>query len=537
MSHRPPSRAWIVASLLFLLLVFPLFVTPTRAAPATQATGCRFYAEAGGFSVCDDAEARFQSALTRWGVQRLGYPISRRYRHDGFVTQAFQKAILQWRAETGTVVLVNIFDDLSQGGFDSTLRQRYQTPAPLPPGWDGDASFETIIERRQGLLNERPALRRAYFAVSDPFTIFGLPTSEVQDMGNHYAIRLQRVVLQEWKEDVPWAKAGEVTAANGGEIARALGALPAEALVAERAGQGTGSTTVSAPTDPTEWLTIEALRARSYGTEGGIERLSVLERNAAFTRYLIRYPSDGLMIGGFMNIPAGSGPFPVILVNHGYMPPDSYETLTYTTKYADALARAGYVVLHSNYRNHRGSDSGPNDFRVGYAIDVLHLIEYAKVLPEARADAIGLWGHSMGGGITLRTLTITDDVKAALVYGSMSADEVETYQRRRARSGMSGAASPNRGGFRLTPDEAPELYASVSPIHYLRYVNAPVAIHHGELDESVPFQWSVRLNEELKQAGKSAEFYPYADQPHNFVGAGYTLLMERTIAFFDAHLK
>ena len=38
-------------------------------------------------------------------------------------------------------------------------------------------------------------------------------------MGNHYAIRTQKTVFQQWKEDVPWAKAGEVTLANGGDIA------------------------------------------------------------------------------------------------------------------------------------------------------------------------------------------------------------------------------------------------------------------------------------------------------------------------------
>ena len=39
-------------------------------------------------------------------------------------------------------------------------------------------------------------------------------------------MRAQRVVFQEWKEDVPWARRGEVTVALGGDIAKEAGILP-----------------------------------------------------------------------------------------------------------------------------------------------------------------------------------------------------------------------------------------------------------------------------------------------------------------------
>ncbi|MGB0388585.1 MAG: PQQ-dependent sugar dehydrogenase [Ardenticatenaceae bacterium] len=207
------------------------------AAPMRQDEACLFFTETaleGGFSVCDDAEAEFRSAFERWGLQKVGYPISRRYERDGFVTQAFQKAIMQWRSESNQVVLVNIFDDLHNDGFDDTLLLVRQTPKQLPDGWDGEISFSEVVKKRQALLDERAALQEVYFASSDPLTFYGLPTSEVQDMDNHYAIRLQRAVLQEWKEEVPWAKEGEVTIANGGDIAKELDALPAAALIPEQ---------------------------------------------------------------------------------------------------------------------------------------------------------------------------------------------------------------------------------------------------------------------------------------------------------------
>jgi len=226
---------------LFMMLFWALSV---NASVAQQQNDCLFFSETvegeEGFFVCDDEEAHFRTAFERWGLQKIGYPISRRYVRDGFVTQAFQKAIMQWRAASNQVVLVNIFDDLHAAGFDETLLQVRQTPRQLPAGWGEDTAateilpFEEVIKKRQALLDERPALRATYFASKNPLTFYGLPTSFVTDMGNHYAIRLQRAVLQEWKEQVPWANAGEVTIANGGDIAKELGALPEEALMPQK---------------------------------------------------------------------------------------------------------------------------------------------------------------------------------------------------------------------------------------------------------------------------------------------------------------
>ncbi len=243
--RRPQRSHWLLPlhkRLVFVLAL--LLVTAVQfslSSPASaQGNSCLFFTETGGgqggFSVCNDGQAQFRAAFERYGLQRVGYPISQRYTRDGFITQAFQKAIFQWRADTNTVAFVNTFDDLHNMGYDQRLLETRQTPHQLPANWDTPgATFEQIRMRRQELLNARPALRTAYFSVADPLLFYGLPTSEVTDMGNHYAIRLQRAVLQEWKEAVPWAAAGQVTVANGGDIAKELGALPAAALRPEAA--------------------------------------------------------------------------------------------------------------------------------------------------------------------------------------------------------------------------------------------------------------------------------------------------------------
>ena len=115
--------------------------------------------------------------------------------------------------------------------------------------------------------------------------------------------------------------------------------LPTETPTATPTATATSTPTSTATPDPFAEFTVDGLTARSYG-EGELQVEEVLNVTNAFTRTLITYPSDGLTIYGFMNVPKGEGPFPVVLVLHGYVNPARYNTLTYTTGYADTLAHA-----------------------------------------------------------------------------------------------------------------------------------------------------------------------------------------------------
>ena len=281
----------------------------------------------------------------------------------------------------------------------------------------------------------------------------------------------------------------------------------------------------------TSAITIAALRARSYGAgELRIERK--MTETAAFTRSLISFDSDGLKQYGFINAPKGAGRFPVVLVLHGHVTPSRYNTpLGYTTRYADALARAGFLVVHPDYRAHgrsEGSESDNNLFRSGYAIDVLNLIEHVKRLPNADPKRIALFGHSMGGGISLRVLTVSKDVKASVLYGSMNADEVKNGDQIR---------DVFRRVKRIPEDDVPrERLAEISPASYLADINAAISIQHGELDNQVPLQWSRDLNTELTRLGKPVELYTYPRQGHSLQGRALTLMMERVVAFYRKSL-
>jgi len=302
--------------------------------------------------------------------------------------------------------------------------------------------------------------------------------------------------------------------------------------------------------DPFAPFTIEELRLRSYDS-GPTEIIETLEQNAAFTRYAIVYPSDGLRVTAMLNVPKGSGApdekFPVIILNHGYVDPARFATGSYIHAEADYLARNGYLTLSPDYRGHAGSEGdseaagpnvrGENTFRVAYAVDVLNLLNAIPTLPQADPNRIGMWGHSMGGGITLKVLTVDRGarVKAAVLYGAMSGDEAANLRHIDAmwRPGIYDEVTAVYG----TPDERPADYARISALTYVADIAAPVNIHHGALDNQVPPAWSSDLSQRLADAGKPVEYFAYDGAGHSLSGAAWITFMQRVTALFDQYVK
>jgi dipeptidyl aminopeptidase/acylaminoacyl peptidase len=294
-----------------------------------------------------------------------------------------------------------------------------------------------------------------------------------------------------------------------------------------------------------EQFTIEGLRARSYG-EGQIEFVRELERTESFTRHLIAYQSDGLRITGMLNRPHGDGPFPVVLLSHGYYPLDVYQTGNGSKTAADYLARQGFLAIAPDFRSHADSDDAPNIFRAGHVIDLLNLIPLAQALPDAQPGKVGLWGHSNGGAITAKAMAISDQVAAAVVYSPASLNIAEDYEFRMSRSSARAGNPPGRRTgvldipsveFPVTPDQAPDLYLRLSPLLSLHYVSAAVQIHWGCNDEVVPYKWPGDLLAGLQSVGADVEYFEYPGQPHSFTGNDNLLYLQRIATFYAEELN
>jgi dipeptidyl aminopeptidase/acylaminoacyl peptidase len=286
------------------------------------------------------------------------------------------------------------------------------------------------------------------------------------------------------------------------------------------------------------------MRAREYpGSDIVIE--SVLDPGVNYSRYYVSYLSDGLKIYALMTVPNGEKPptgWPVVIFNHGYIPPSVYRTTERYIAYVDQIARSGYIVFRSDYRGHDRSEgvAGGVYTRPDYSIDVLNAVGSMKRYPDADPNRIGMWGHSMGGYITLRSMVVSNDIKAGVIWAGVVARYPDLFTRWNAGA-IPTNPSPRSWVYSLqqehgSVEQNPEFWNSISANAYLRDLNGPIQLHHGTADHDVPWEFSEMLYNEMLAANQVAEFYKYEGDNHNISGY-FSQAMQRTIEFFDRYLK
>ncbi|MCA1644906.1 MAG: glycoside hydrolase family 5 protein [Chloroflexi bacterium] len=217
--------------------------TPPRRGTDYDVTGGHFFTQTNGrtespagFAVTDADSVPFWTAFQALGgPDVLGYPVTRRFELDGFVVQAFQKSVLQWRPERREFWFLNTFDALHDHGRDDWLEIYRQTPRPADNAADAGLAWEGVVARHLALLDKTPPVLKQRF-LADPHWLdhYGLPTA-ITESSNSVVVRAQRATLQYWKEAVPWAAKGSVSIANGGDLAKEAGLFPWLAVSPENA--------------------------------------------------------------------------------------------------------------------------------------------------------------------------------------------------------------------------------------------------------------------------------------------------------------
>jgi dipeptidyl aminopeptidase/acylaminoacyl peptidase len=326
-------------------------------------------------------------------------------------------------------------------------------------------------------------------------------------------------------------------------------------------------------------LSIEYLRQQEYpGSEIVIDQ--TLNPGSNYKRYIASYKSEGLKIYALLTVPNGdqNSKYPVVVFNHGYIPPLEYSTTERYAAYTDVFSRNGYIVFKPDYRGHGNSEGqaaggyGSN----AYTIDVLNAVSSIKRLKDPKLysssdpakqesrevssenssrqartvisivdpNRIGMWGHSMGGSITLRSMVASKDIKAGVIWAGVVASYPDLLNRWRRRvPPITPLPGNTRGSWRQSlidqygsAEENPTFWNSISPNSYLSEISGPLQLHHGTADASVPIEFSEKLYDQLKTAGKEAELYIYQGDDHN-ISTNFGTAMQRSVEFFDKYLK
>jgi dipeptidyl aminopeptidase/acylaminoacyl peptidase len=311
--------------------------------------------------------------------------------------------------------------------------------------------------------------------------------------------------------------------------------LPSESPVA---------TPTSSPT-PTEEPLPEVHHRNSLpalmrqAPDGGRPRVLRTEvETADYTRLQVEYRSDDLTVSGVLLRPKGRGPFPAVVLNHGYIEPSIYVTGQGMAREQDALARAGYVVLHTDYRGHASGDPVDQDSRetrLGYTRDAVNAVDALEKLPYVDAERLGMVGRSMGGGVTMNVLVTQPGlVDAAVIYASVSSrflDNLDHFTRESRPDAVETLFA--RYG---TPRQNPRFYRELSPRTYFDRITEPVLAHHGTVDGTCPPPWARTTQRLMRDAEVDSRLRWWPGEDHAFY-ARWQDSMDETLRFLRRELR
>ncbi|MDH3747589.1 MAG: alpha/beta fold hydrolase [Gammaproteobacteria bacterium] len=303
---------------------------------------------------------------------------------------------------------------------------------------------------------------------------------------------------------------------------------------------------------------IDALRGMT--TNVSLDFVRNLNDGPNFSAYLVSYKSAGLKVYAMVAVPRSEKPlhgYPVVVANHGHHPdPPKYGITAdgtdsrpgdYYRAIPALFAAQGFLVVMPDYRGH--SDSEGFEFTEGmlessyYTEDVATLLAGLSDIEDADLDNVFMWGHSMGGEVTLRTLLVTERVRGATIWSTVGGeiwDQSYYYSRYENDLEPDGSDVPKsviddlrRDIAKLDGEFDP---ADVEPLFNLQYLHTPVIIHHSVGDRSAPYKSSERLARELYLRALPYEFYSYPGSDHLFDDETMRAAAARDVAFFQSLL-
>jgi dipeptidyl aminopeptidase/acylaminoacyl peptidase len=235
---------------------------------------------------------------------------------------------------------------------------------------------------------------------------------------------------------------------------------------------------------------------------------------AGYTKYHMTWPSGGQTMTGTISLPDGAGPFPVVVVNHGFIPTSRYWIGQDSGIFGDPMASHGFISVAPNWPGYSGSGPGAPGLPpiVQETVATLDLVSSLATLPQADRARISLIGHSNGGGISEIAMVVDPRIKAVVLHGPVSSDMADNARKWWLNNpgGMGDAGSP---------DANPDGYAHLSPRNYFAGGQPPTLIIQGTNDQDIPLPWTQATMAALQAKGIKSQLTMYPGAMHDFAGA------------------
>jgi dipeptidyl aminopeptidase/acylaminoacyl peptidase len=269
---------------------------------------------------------------------------------------------------------------------------------------------------------------------------------------------------------------------------------------------------------------------------------SVLKHYPFITPQHIEYAGhDGWLIPAFLYQPATmhDSPmprrgYPAIVYPHGG--PTAQYDLSWDPIRQYFVAK-GYVILCPNYRGSTGygrhfKEGNLLNWGVGDLHDCLAGADALAAMPAVNPQRMAIWGQSYGGYLTLLALSKDPQHRfrcGVCLYG-------DSHLKTSWAMGDHSGRQDVEWQMGLPSEHAAE-YEAGSPLNYVKNIQAPLLIIHGERDQRVHPNESAQLVEALKRANVTYEYKTYPDEGHGFAQATNALdALGRIERFLDWHL-
>jgi dipeptidyl aminopeptidase/acylaminoacyl peptidase len=309
-------------------------------------------------------------------------------------------------------------------------------------------------------------------------------------------------------------------------------------------------------------LTIPYLRERTY--QSHLVDDGLLEETARYTARSVHYYSDGFQINGLLALPRGTMPeagWPLVILVHGYLNPQTYQTNGQSYRaWWQAVANSGRLaVFKPDLRGHGQSQGYPSGAYYGsdYIVDVLTARQVLSEQDYINSEAIGLWGHSMGGNVVWRALAAAPDIRAVSLWAGAgyTYQDLRTYRISDSSyvpqsprptptptmAEATSAAQANSVRAALFDRESEIDYQSpfwqaMLPTNFMSELQGAVQLQHASDDEVVNVGYSRDLVALLQTAGVPHEYWEYGAGGHNLT-ASFNTSVQRMLDFFTTNLS
>jgi len=293
------------------------------------------------------------------------------------------------------------------------------------------------------------------------------------------------------------------------------------------------------PYDKYSFERLVAREDRSSEIELGEETFKTPE----YSSYIFYYTSEGRRISGQLNLPNLSRLMRVVVMARGYVEKDGYTTGTGTRNAAAVYAKNGYITIapdFSGYGQSDPEDSNALGARLVKPVEILDLIASLSSLPQVDLSRVYLWGHSNGGQIMLSVAEVLGRRKS-----------VEPYSREPVISGLTlwaPVSKPFPYNILYYTDEADDqgkwLRSEIAKFEseydvfnysidrHLDWIQIPLVIHQGTVDDAVPVEWSREMVTKLEEKEVEHVYYEYPGADHN-LRPSWNTVVGRDVEWFN----